>query len=123
MLPSRICCFRFEFRPRKKGLNLTENNELNVHNKFKFKTSISNSIEIRVTKKQTPWPESASELYRPSDSRLSAELLPTFSVKGCRVVHAADSLRQYSRFSRPEPLLFLSSSSSIVLTRLSGPRS
>jgi hypothetical protein len=33
------------------------------------------------------------------------------------------SLRPYSRLSRPEPLLFLSSSSSIVLKRLSGPRS
>jgi hypothetical protein len=33
------------------------------------------------------------------------------------------SLWQYSRLSRPELLLFLSSSSSIVLTRLSGPRS
>jgi hypothetical protein len=33
------------------------------------------------------------------------------------------SLRAYSRFSRPEPLLFLSSSSSVVLTRQSGPRS
>jgi hypothetical protein len=33
------------------------------------------------------------------------------------------SVRQYSRLSRPEPLLFLSSSPSIVLTRLSGPRS
>jgi hypothetical protein len=32
------------------------------------------------------------------------------------------SLRSYSRFSRPEPLLFLPNSSSIVLTRLSGPR-
>jgi hypothetical protein len=31
------------------------------------------------------------------------------------------SPRPYSRFSRPEPLLFHSSSSSIVLTRLSGP--
>jgi hypothetical protein len=31
--------------------------------------------------------------------------------------------RPYSRFSRPGPLLFLPSSSSIVLTRLSGPRS
>jgi hypothetical protein len=29
----------------------------------------------------------------------------------------------YSRLSRPEPLIFLPSSSSIVLTRLSGPRS
>jgi hypothetical protein len=33
------------------------------------------------------------------------------------------SLRPYSRFSRPEPLLFLPSSSSIVLTRLNEPRS
>jgi hypothetical protein len=31
-----------------------------------------------------------------------------------------ESLRPYSRFSRPEPLLFLPSSSSIVLTRLGG---
>jgi hypothetical protein len=30
-----------------------------------------------------------------------------------------ESLRSYSRLSRPEPLLFLPSSSSIVLTRLS----
>jgi hypothetical protein len=29
----------------------------------------------------------------------------------------------YSRISRPDPLLFLSSSSSVVVTRLSGPRS
>jgi hypothetical protein len=29
--------------------------------------------------------------------------------------------RPYSRFSRPQPLLFFSSSSSIVLTRVSGP--
>jgi hypothetical protein len=32
------------------------------------------------------------------------------------------SLRPYCRFSRPELLLFLPSSSSIVLTRMSGPR-
>jgi hypothetical protein len=34
-----------------------------------------------------------------------------------------ESLRPYSRLSRPEPLLFLSSSFSIVLMRLSEPRS
>jgi hypothetical protein len=41
-----------------------------------------NNIQItRIfqTSKQTPWPESASELYRPSDRRLSAKLVPTFS--------------------------------------------
>jgi hypothetical protein len=28
--------------------------------------------------KKTPWPQSASELYRPSDRRLSEKLVPTF---------------------------------------------
>jgi hypothetical protein len=32
------------------------------------------------------------------------------------------SLRPYSRFSRSEPLIFLPSNSSIILTRLNGPR-
>jgi hypothetical protein len=36
--------------------------------------------------KQTPWSESASELYRPSDRRFSAKWLPTFADKGCHVV-------------------------------------
>jgi hypothetical protein len=33
-------------------------------------------------KKQAPWPESASELYQPSDRRLSAKLVPTFADRG-----------------------------------------
>jgi hypothetical protein len=39
------------------------------------------------------------------------------------VVSVVDPLRSYSRLSRPEPLLLLPSSSSIVITRLSRPRS
>jgi hypothetical protein len=69
---------------------------------------------------KTPWPESASELSRPSDRRLSAKLVPTFAVRGCRMVSATDPygriLGFLDRSSRP-------SSSSVVLTRLSGPRS
>jgi hypothetical protein len=34
-----------------------------------------------------------------------------------------DSQRPYFRVSRPQPLLFLPSSSSVALTMLSGPRS
>jgi hypothetical protein len=44
---------------------------------------------IRITAKtrlKIPWPESASELYRPSDRRLSAKLVPTFADRGCHVV-------------------------------------
>jgi hypothetical protein len=42
------------------------------------------------TTKQTPWSESASELYRPSDRRLSTKWLPTFADKGCHVVSVTD---------------------------------
>jgi hypothetical protein len=41
-------------------------------------------------KKKTPWSESASELYRPSDRRLSAKLLPTCADRGCHVVSVTD---------------------------------
>jgi hypothetical protein len=36
--------------------------------------------------KQTPWTESASELYRPSDRRFSVKLMPKFADRGCHVV-------------------------------------
>jgi hypothetical protein len=38
----------------------------------------------------TPWSESATELYRPSDRRLSAKWLPTFADRGCHVVSVTD---------------------------------
>jgi hypothetical protein len=36
--------------------------------------------------KNPPWPESASELDRPSDRRFSTKLVPTFTDKRCHVV-------------------------------------
>jgi hypothetical protein len=51
-----------------------------------------------------------------------AKLVETFADRGCHVVSVTDSLWPYSRLSRPEPQFFLSSSSSVVLRRLSGPR-
>jgi hypothetical protein len=44
---------------------------------------------------KTPWPESASELYRPSDRRLSSKLVPTFADRECHVVSVMDP---YDRF-------------------------
>jgi hypothetical protein len=41
--------------------------------------------------KKTPWPESASELHRPSDRRLSAKWLPIFADRGWHVVSVTDS--------------------------------
>jgi hypothetical protein len=50
------------------------------------------------------------------------KLVPTFVDRVPRSQRDG-SQRPYSRLSRPEALLFLPSSSSVVLTRLSGPRS
>jgi hypothetical protein len=46
---------------------------------------------ITIAMKSTPWTESASELYGPSDRRLSAKLVPTFVDRGCHVVSAKDA--------------------------------
>jgi hypothetical protein len=37
-----------------------------------------------------PWPESVSELYRPSDRRLSAKLVPTVADRRSHVVSVTD---------------------------------
>jgi hypothetical protein len=42
------------------------------------------------TKNKTPWSESESELYWPSDRRLSEKRLPTFADRGCQVVSVTD---------------------------------
>jgi hypothetical protein len=52
-----------------------------------FKVFIAYKI---YTNKQTPWSESASELHRPSDRRLSANWLPTFVDRRCHVVSVTD---------------------------------
>jgi hypothetical protein len=38
----------------------------------------------------TPWLESASELYRPSDCRFSAKLVPTFADRGSHMISVTD---------------------------------
>jgi hypothetical protein len=49
--------------------------------------------------KKTPWSESASELYRPSDRRLSAKWLPTCADRRCHMVSVTDPSGRISRFS------------------------
>jgi hypothetical protein len=48
------------------------------------------SIFISIFIKRTPWPESASELYRASYRRLSAKFAPTFVDRGCRMISVTD---------------------------------
>jgi hypothetical protein len=55
--------------------------------------------------------------------RLLAKLVSTFADRGCRVVSTTDPHGRNLGFLDPEPLLFHSSSSSVILARLSKPRS
>jgi hypothetical protein len=52
------------------------------------------------THTHTPWPESASELYRPSYRRLSAKLVPTFADIRC---HLASVTNPYGRILGSSP--------------------
>jgi hypothetical protein len=52
--------------------------------------NFQNYFEQTTTKEQIPWPESSSELYRPSNCRFSAKLVPTFADTGCHVVSVTD---------------------------------
>jgi hypothetical protein len=48
------------------------------------------------TNKQIPWPDSASELYRPSDRRLLPRLMPTFADRGSHVVSVTNPQAVFS---------------------------
>jgi hypothetical protein len=61
---------------------------------------------LRKQTKQTPWPESASELYRPSDRRLSAKLVANFvDTEVSRGQHGGSPTAVVS-FSRPKAATF-----------------
>jgi CBS-domain-containing membrane protein len=64
----------------------TEHLELSHTNLETFTENRSSTIIIN----STPWPESASELYRPSDRRLAMKLVPDFADRGCHVVSVTD---------------------------------
>jgi hypothetical protein len=56
----------------------------------KGRSNFGNQCPMQMRFKKTPWPESATEQYRPSDRRLSAKLVPTFVDRGCHVVSVTD---------------------------------
>jgi hypothetical protein len=48
------------------------------------------TLHVPALKLKTPWPESASLLYRPSDRRLLVKLVPSFADGGCRMISLTD---------------------------------
>jgi hypothetical protein len=57
---------------------------------FLHPAQLSKPTTLIKTTTKTPWPESASELYRPSDRRLLKKLVPSFVDRGCHVVSVTD---------------------------------
>jgi hypothetical protein len=55
---------------------------------------------------KTPWPEFASELFRPSNRSLLVKLVPTFADRGCHMVNVTDPYGHTLSFPDLEPLLF-----------------
>jgi hypothetical protein len=95
-----------------------------AHNTVSFLTLKQDTpVKYRCNGNLTPWPESASVLYWLSYRRLSAKLVPTFADRRCQVVSVTDPYDRILGFLDLSRYFFLSSSSKIVLTRLSVPRS
>jgi hypothetical protein len=67
------------------------------------------------TNKKSPWPDFASKLFRPTDRRLSAKLVPTFANSWCHIVsvtHPYNSIlgfigRSHYFFFKVAPQLYL----------------
>jgi hypothetical protein len=57
--------------------------------------------------RKTPWPESVSKLYRPSDSCLSAKLVPTFANGWCTAVSTTDPYDRFLGFLDWSSYIFL----------------
>jgi hypothetical protein len=66
--------------------------EVKLHENYCLYIWMSVALSV-LNKQQTPWPESASELYRPRDNRLSAKLVPNYADKGVSRGHRDGSLR------------------------------
>jgi hypothetical protein len=110
----RLSCHRLTLRPTAKpkwgtSVRLPQPGTCNCENRCSHcgSTDLYGSLSqlrrhsvkfVVSTLTNTPWPESASELYRPSDRSLSAKLVPTFADRGCRVVSVTDSTAVFSAF-------------------------
>jgi hypothetical protein len=70
----------------------------------------------------TPWPQSASELYRPSDRSLSAKLVTIFADRGWHVVKATDPYGRILGFLDRSRYFFFQLTPQMYSTRLSGSR-
>jgi hypothetical protein len=102
-----ICCTRYDLR------TLQEIHFLKEAYAERGKARVK--LSLHLTKKKTPWPESESELYRPSDRRSSAKLVPTFEGRGAPQFYSRGWVDPV-----PGPLILRKSGCAVNQTRTSG---
>jgi hypothetical protein len=74
-----------------KSLAACRTNDLTSRNRAITRLKLSSKeLILQTFTKESSWPEFACELYRPSDRRLSAKLVPTFAGRGRHVVSVTD---------------------------------
>jgi hypothetical protein len=89
----------------------------------KFILPRGEGLQKASAKKQTPWPESASYLYRTSDRRLSTKLVLTFEDFAWSARRIPTAVFSVSSLTRgcvdpvPDPLLLRKSGSAVNRTR------
>jgi hypothetical protein len=119
---------RYLHRTTQTQTNIHALNGIRIHEQAKTARPLWSAYQqycnmIWISRNSIRYNIKTSEPYRPSDRRLSAKLVPTFADRGCRVVSATDPHGRILGFLDPKLLLFHSSSSSVIFTRLSGLRS
>jgi hypothetical protein len=87
-----------------------------VSETYTSETSRYCNDENYILQQQTLWPESESELYQPSNRRLSAKIVPTFADIGCHVVSITDPYDRILGFLDRRRSFFSNSSSMMEST-------
>jgi hypothetical protein len=64
--------------------------QLKQNTAHKATQTIKDTLHTTNTTQKNPWPESANQLYLPSDLRLSAKLEPTVADRECSLVSVTD---------------------------------
>jgi hypothetical protein len=96
--PVSVSDTRFEFQAKRlsaraisQPLSLVQDREIEGDRSSEMLRNCYRELtSSQQTNKQTPWSESRSELYRPSDHRLSAKWLLAFVDRGCHAVSVTD---------------------------------
>jgi hypothetical protein len=72
------------------GTTTGQNTQIHISREIPHHALTKQHTELQTNKQTNSWPRCAGELYRPRGRSLSANLVPIFAGRGCRVVSVTD---------------------------------